>query len=77
MNYDLLRKKPFNLTDAGVAWVKDTLEDLTVEEKIGQLFCLIAYSSEEEVLKTFVTRYKIGGCMGRPMPLEEICETIS
>ncbi len=50
MNYDLLRKKPFNLTDAGVAWVKDTLEGLSEEEKIGQLFCLIAYNSEEETL---------------------------
>ncbi len=77
MNYDLLRKKPFNLTDAGVAWVKDTLEGLSEEEKIGQLFCLIAYNSEEETLKSFVTKYKIGGCMGRPMPLEEIHDTIS
>ncbi len=77
LDYNLLKKNPFHLTEAGVKWVKDTLEGMTTEEKIGQLFCLIAYSSDEEELGPFVTKYKIGGCMGRPMPLEETCRTIT
>ncbi len=76
MDYKLLEKKPFNLDKEGIAWVKNTLENMSTEEKIGQLFCLIAYDSSEEVLKPFVEKYKIGGCMGRPMPLEEISGTI-
>lgn len=77
MDYKLLEKKPFNLDQDGVNWVKNTLESMTTEEKIGQLFCLIAYDSSEEVLKPFVEKYKIGGCMGRPMPLDEISRTIT
>ncbi len=77
MDYKLLERKPFNLDQDGVNWVKNTLESMTTEEKIGQLFCLIAYDSSEEVLKPFVDKYKIGGCMGRTMPLDEISKTIS
>ncbi|WMJ85434.1 glycoside hydrolase family 3 protein [Anaerocolumna sp. MB42-C2] len=77
IDYKLLEKKPFYLSCEDIDWVKSTLEGMTTEEKIGQLFCLIAYSSEEDVLKAYVTKYKIGGCMGRPMPLEEICKTIT
>ncbi len=77
MDYKLLEKKPFNLDKDGVNWVKSTLESMTTEEKIGQLFCLIAYDSSEEILKPFVEKYKIGGCMGRPMPLDEISRTIT
>lgn len=77
LDYSLLEKKPFHLTKEDLNWVKNALEGMTTKEKIGQLFCLIAYSSEEEELKSYVTKYKIGGCMGRPMPLEEICSTIT
>ncbi len=77
LNYKLLEKKPFYLNGEGVNWVKTTLESMTTEEKIGQLFCLIAYDSEDEMLKLFAREYKIGGCMGRPMPFDEICKTIT
>ncbi|CZC76215.1 beta-N-acetylglucosaminidase/beta-glucosidase (3-beta-N-acetyl-D-glucosaminidase/beta-D-glucosidase)(Nag3) [Streptococcus pneumoniae] len=33
-----LRKKPYYLNDDQIAWVESTLENLTDEEKIGQLF---------------------------------------
>ena len=33
-----LTEKPFYLDDEAIAWVEDTLESLTVDEKIGQLF---------------------------------------
>lgn len=76
INYDVLRKNPFNLTKKQAEWVKSTLEGLTVEEKIGQLFHLIMYSSDEAYLGELVHKYKIGGIMGRPMPLEECCKAI-
>ncbi|WFR55701.1 glycoside hydrolase family 3 N-terminal domain-containing protein [Anaerocolumna sp. AGMB13025] len=77
INYDVLRKNPFNLTKKQAEWVKSTLEGLTVEEKIGQLFHLIMYSSDEAYLGELVHKYKIGGIMGRPMPLEECCKAIN
>ncbi len=72
LDFTLLEKKPFHLNEKQVNWVKTTLDGMTKEEKIGQLFCLITYSSAEEALKPLATKYKVGGCMGRPMPLEEI-----
>ena len=43
-----LTEKPFYLDDEAIAWVEDTLESLTVDEKIGQLFVPIGYSTEKE-----------------------------
>lgn len=77
INYDVLKENPFYLKDTQIDWVKSTLEGLTVEEKIGQLFHLIMYSSEGEYLEQLVHKYKIGGIMGRQMPLEECCEAIT
>ena len=43
-----LKSKPFYLNDEDIDWVENTLSNLSLEEKIGQLFCLIAYSSDEQ-----------------------------
>lgn len=77
MDYGLLREKPFYLDDAQVKWVKDTLGHMTEEEKIGQLFCLTSYSAEEEQLKKMTEVYRVGGVMGRKMPLEELHKMVS
>ena len=36
-----LKSKPFYLNDSDIKWVETTLADMTEEEKIAQLFCLI------------------------------------
>ncbi|ASS68619.2 MULTISPECIES: glycoside hydrolase family 3 N-terminal domain-containing protein [unclassified Paenibacillus] len=33
-----LRAKPFHLTDKDIEWVRETMSEMTTEEKIGQLF---------------------------------------
>lgn len=33
-----LKASPYNLDDTQIAWVEETLKDLSSEEKIGQLF---------------------------------------
>lgn len=76
MDMNLLRQKPFYLDESGISWVKETLANLTTEEKIGQLFCLIAYIGDEDYLKNLVDGYKPGGVMCRPMPLQEVVETV-
>lgn len=75
--YEILRLKPFYLNEVQINWVKNTLEGMTEEEKIGQLFCLITYTSEQGYLHQLVDRYKIGGIMGRQMNLDEVCLTVN
>ena len=71
-----LKAKPFYLTDEDIAWVQSTLAGMTEDEKIGQLFCLIAYSSDEGYLKHLAMDVKPGGLMCRTMPAQEVVETV-
>lgn len=77
MDRSILKGNPFFLNDSQIEWVDRTLERMTTEEKIGQLFCLVSYSSDEEQLKKLAKEYKAGGVMGRSMPLEEVHRMIS
>ncbi len=72
-----LKTKPFYLSDSDIKWVNDTKASLTLDEKIGQLFCLIAYSADEGYLKFLSQGLKIGGIMARVMPNDEINQTVS
>lgn len=71
-----LKGKPFYLSDEDIVWVEQTLADMTTEEKIGQLFCLVGYSSEEEYLKGLARDYKAGGLMCRPMSTQDTVNTV-
>lgn len=71
-----LKGKPFYLDDEGVAWVESTLAGMTEEEKIGQLFCLITYTDDEEYLKYLAGGLKVGGVMTRTMSLDELLNTV-
>lgn len=77
MNYKLFREKPFNLNDEAVAWVKEQYDNMSDAEKLGQLFCLVAYDSEEDKLRHILENYKPGGLMCRPMLPEESVNTVS
>lgn len=72
-----LKKSPFNLSNEQIEWVKYTKESLTVDEKIAQLFCLIAYSSDENYLKHLAKDLKVGGVMLRTMPEDEVITTVT
>jgi beta-N-acetylhexosaminidase len=69
-----LKAKPFYLNDEDIKWVENTLAGMTEDEKIGQLFCLIAYGNDQEYLKRLTGRIDVptdggggyGGC--RPYP---------
>lgn len=67
-----LKEKPFNLCDEQVKWVNDTYNSMTIEEKIGQLFCPIVFSKDENVLQALVNEQHIGGMLYREGPGEEI-----
>ena len=69
---DMLKKTPFHLGDAQVNWVKETIENMTEEEKIGQIFCPIYGETDPENIKAFVNEYHPGGVLYRPLPAETI-----
>ena len=67
-----LKVKPFYLNDEDIKWVEETKNRLTLEEKIGQLFCVMGSKSEtaastDEVLEHFIP----GGIMFRPMSIKD------
>ena len=66
-----LKAKPFCLSDEDVKWVEETLASMKEDEKLAQLFCLIAYNSEQDYLLNLAKNVKPGGLMLRPMPAEE------
>ncbi|MBQ7147671.1 MAG: glycoside hydrolase family 3 protein [Pseudobutyrivibrio sp.] len=68
----MLKKAPFDLNDGQLAWVKNTLESMTEEEKIGQLFCPISGDTEPEKIQEFVNTYHPGGVLYRPMEAKVI-----
>lgn len=60
-----LKGKPFCLQEEEIAWVEKTMTEMTLEEKIGQLFCPIGLSTDREELKEKYLKYHIGGIMFR------------
>ena len=60
-----LRANPFYLDDEAVKWVENTREKMTLEEKIGQLFVPIGYSSDPGYLQHVMLDHHIGGIMYR------------
>jgi len=63
-----LRAKPYNLDDTAIAWVNETIANMTAEEKVGQLFWQLTASQEESYLKELMEKYHLGGCRYNGMP---------
>lgn len=76
MDCSILNKAPFSLDEEQMNWVKQTMESMTVEEKLGQLFCMITFSADEDYLKMLTQKYHVGGIMARPLPGAEFCEFV-
>lgn len=70
-----LKAKPFNLEQGAIDWVVSTLEQMTVEEKIGQLFCTIGMSDDRGALDYLTKDIQVGGIMYRPTTGENLIET--
>jgi beta-N-acetylhexosaminidase len=72
MDLDLLKSKPFYLDDEAVSWVHKTKKNLTLKEKIGQIFIPFCDDHGKENLKRLL-HYKAGGIHSL---LREGCETL-
>ena len=72
-----LKGNPFFLTDEDITWVEETLAGMTDEEKLGQLFCLVAFTDSEDFLKHNILGVHAGGMMCRPMPAADIVKMVT
>ena len=69
-----LKAKPYYLSDEDIKWVTDTINGMTIEEKIGQLFVNMGSSRTEEYLTDMLNNYHIGAVRYNPGTAEEVYE---
>lgn len=69
-----LRAKPYYLNEEAVKWVEETIDSMTIEEKISQLFVNMGASKDEAYLKEVVTKYKFGAVRYNPGTAKEVHE---
>ncbi len=67
-----LKAKPFYLNDEQIAWVENNLASMTLEEKVGQLFCPISYSADPGYLQYQLLRFHVGGLLFKTSPSTEV-----
>lgn len=69
-----LKSRPYYLSEEDCRWVKDTIANMSPEEKVGQLFFQLTASHDEEYLKELMEKYHLGGCRYNPAPGKAIQE---
>ena len=67
-----LTKKPYNLDQTAIDWVEETLSNMTVDEKIGQLFFNMGAERSEEYLTGVLDDYKIAAVRYNKGPASEV-----
>ncbi len=69
-----LTKAPFNLNEKDIEWVNKTINEMTLEEKIGQLFFLMGFTSKKKVLGKTLKNVYPGGMMYRPAGQKKVAD---
>lgn len=67
-----LTKKPYYLTEEQIQLLQRKLQEMTLDEKIGQLFFVIGQDEDQVDIKEFVQTYRPGGMMYRPASTDKI-----
>lgn len=67
-----LKAKPFCLDEKQVKWVEKTINSLSIDEKIGQLFFHLTGAVEEEDVKEEVARMNMGGIRFNPLDKQKM-----
>lgn len=62
-----LTQRPFYLSKEQERWVYETVGRLSIEEKAGQLFCVMGGDYEPDKLKELVRTSRVGGILFRPV----------
>jgi len=70
-----LKEKPFLLKEKQIKWVEETIKNMTIDEKIGQLFVhMTGNSTDEQAIKEEIKETKLGGIRFNPRSKEEMWE---
>ncbi len=67
-----LRERPFELTEEQIEWVETSFRAMSLEQKAGQLFCILGNSYSKEERKYLVGKMGIGAVLFRPAAREKI-----
>ncbi|HAP9351237.1 TPA: beta-hexosaminidase, partial [Enterococcus faecium] len=67
-----LRKKPYHLDEDAISWIEETIDAMTLEEKIGQLFVNMGSSRDKNYLSSMVNQYHIGAVRYNPGTADEV-----
>lgn len=62
-----LKEKPFYLDEGQIDWVNHTLEEMTLEEKCGQLFCEVIWGEEINDVERIFQYVRPGAVMFRDL----------
>ncbi len=67
-----LKGNPFYLNNEQISWVHNTIAEMTIEEKIGQLFFPMGMTTKESELIKVINEIKPGGMMYRPSAAKKV-----
>ncbi|WP_099221540.1 glycoside hydrolase family 3 protein [Listeria costaricensis] len=67
-----LTKKPYHLTEKEIAYIESKRAEMSLAEKIGQLFFVIGQDENMVDIPAFIQKYQPGGMMYRPDHAEKI-----
>lgn len=70
-----LKGKPFYLSDEDIKWVNETLNKMDLKDKVGQLFCPVGITDNEDELGKLLSEIKPSGIMYRPGPSKQVQNT--
>lgn len=73
MNLDI-SKAPYNLNDEQIEWVNNTLENMTLKEKVGQMFFLQGIVNSENLQSEIIETISPGGFLFRPGTTKEVTD---
>lgn len=69
-----LKEKPFYLNDEQIDWVEKTIDGMTIDEKIGQMFVDMVWADDKKALQDGIRKYKMGGFRYMNIPPKELRE---
>jgi beta-N-acetylhexosaminidase len=72
-----LKAKPYYLSDEDIAWVENTISDMTTEEKISQLFINLFHDLNPERAKGLLQKYPLGGARYLGGPSDKVYDFLS
>ena len=77
MDWNEWKGNPFFLNDRQIAWVRETLQSMSEEDKLRHLFCLVAYDDDDEACRKMAREVRPGGVMSRVMPAKQCVSLVN